>query len=170
MFRAFFSGLLCLFGFFFKQRPAYDMRISDWSSDVCSSDRQRRSSTWDAPFASSAWPGEWRFTSISRSTAGRASPNRVSTPQNVANRLGSRRQASASQAYSAGPTSASQKEDRLSSRTAYRLSCPPAGLSASGIDTVMSHQVATAEEHRYPGRTGDQGSVILDAAGGRMDM
>src|SRR3546814_3652857 len=24
--------------FFFKQRAAYEMRISDWSSDVCSSD------------------------------------------------------------------------------------------------------------------------------------
>src|SRR3546814_7349818 len=24
--------------FFFKQTPAYEMRISDWSSDVCSSD------------------------------------------------------------------------------------------------------------------------------------
>src|SRR3546814_6769621 len=24
--------------FFFKHKPAYDMRISDWSSDVCSSD------------------------------------------------------------------------------------------------------------------------------------
>src|SRR3546814_4311771 len=24
--------------FFFKQEPAYEMRISDWSSDVCSSD------------------------------------------------------------------------------------------------------------------------------------
>src|SRR3546814_2664486 len=28
--------LMCLF--FFKQRTAYEMRISDWSSDVCSSD------------------------------------------------------------------------------------------------------------------------------------
>src|SRR3546814_884191 len=27
-----------LFLFFFKQKTAYDMRISDWSSDVCSSD------------------------------------------------------------------------------------------------------------------------------------
>src|SRR3546814_5292713 len=26
--------------FFFKQKTAYDMRISDWSSDVCSSDLQ----------------------------------------------------------------------------------------------------------------------------------
>src|SRR3546814_16452955 len=29
-----------LFFFFFKQKTAYEMRISDWSSDVCSSDRQ----------------------------------------------------------------------------------------------------------------------------------
>src|SRR3546814_10988094 len=32
-------GLVCLiFFFFFKQKTAYEMRISDWSSDVCSSD------------------------------------------------------------------------------------------------------------------------------------
>src|SRR3546814_2220962 len=31
-----------LFFFFFKPKPAYDMRISDWSSDVCSSDLERR--------------------------------------------------------------------------------------------------------------------------------
>src|SRR3546814_4105642 len=30
-----------LFVFFFKQKTAYEMRISDWSSDVCSSDLQR---------------------------------------------------------------------------------------------------------------------------------
>src|SRR3546814_8823238 len=29
---------LRLFFFFFKQKTAYEMRISDWSSDVCSSD------------------------------------------------------------------------------------------------------------------------------------
>src|SRR3546814_1374823 len=28
--------------FFFKQKTAYEMRISDWSSDVCSSDLGRR--------------------------------------------------------------------------------------------------------------------------------
>src|SRR3546814_9672857 len=43
------SGLVCVFYidcfvcgiyffFFFKQKTAYEMRISDWSSDVCSSD------------------------------------------------------------------------------------------------------------------------------------
>src|SRR3546814_3795162 len=29
---------MCVFIFFFKQKTAYEMRISDWSSDVCSSD------------------------------------------------------------------------------------------------------------------------------------
>src|SRR3546814_20188111 len=31
-------SLVCLFFFCFKQKTAYEMRISDWSSDVCSSD------------------------------------------------------------------------------------------------------------------------------------
>src|SRR3546814_10690839 len=31
------------FLFFFKQKTAYEMRISDWSSDVCSSDLARMS-------------------------------------------------------------------------------------------------------------------------------
>src|SRR3546814_3144444 len=30
-----------LYFFFFKQKTAYEMRISDWSSDVCSSDLRR---------------------------------------------------------------------------------------------------------------------------------
>src|SRR3546814_7589238 len=29
---------VCSFFFFFNQKTAYEMRISDWSSDVCSSD------------------------------------------------------------------------------------------------------------------------------------
>src|SRR3546814_3436392 len=33
----FIVSCLCFF-FFFKQKTAYEMRISDWSSDVCSSD------------------------------------------------------------------------------------------------------------------------------------
>src|SRR3546814_5078083 len=41
---------VCIFVFFFKQKTAYEMRISDWSSDVCSSDlvasRQVSGRTW----------------------------------------------------------------------------------------------------------------------------
>src|SRR3546814_2395626 len=40
------SSFICfcfsLFFFFFKQKTAYEMRISDWSSDVCSSDLSRQ--------------------------------------------------------------------------------------------------------------------------------
>src|SRR3546814_2405155 len=32
--------IIFIFFFFFKQKTAYEMRISDWSSDVCSSDLQ----------------------------------------------------------------------------------------------------------------------------------
>src|SRR3546814_4129085 len=38
----FFIVFLFFFVFFFKQKTAYDMRISDWSSDVCSSDLSYR--------------------------------------------------------------------------------------------------------------------------------
>src|SRR3546814_5504361 len=33
------------FVFFFKQKTAYEMRISDWSSDVCSSDLLAKEAT-----------------------------------------------------------------------------------------------------------------------------
>src|SRR3546814_6874637 len=36
--------------FFFKQKTAYDMRISDWSSDVCSSDLRGASDFLEKPF------------------------------------------------------------------------------------------------------------------------
>src|SRR3546814_17096808 len=39
--------MLCCF-FFFKQKTAYEMRISDWSSDVCSSDLVLRMAERDA--------------------------------------------------------------------------------------------------------------------------
>src|SRR3546814_7831431 len=35
--------MVCLVFFFFKQKTAYEMRISDWSSDVCSSDLRQPS-------------------------------------------------------------------------------------------------------------------------------
>src|SRR3546814_3927894 len=50
--------------FFFKQKTAYEMRISDWSSDVCSSDLRARSSTASAGTQPpTGLPGEHRNTS-----------------------------------------------------------------------------------------------------------
>src|SRR3546814_4233876 len=57
--------LFCFFFFFFKQKTAYEMRISDWSSDVCSSDlvsrirvlssgRPQAGMVWKCP---PTWPG-----------------------------------------------------------------------------------------------------------------
>src|SRR3546814_8136730 len=45
------SVCVCFF-FFFKQKTAYEMRISDWSSDVCSSDLLRDPA---APALRQAW-------------------------------------------------------------------------------------------------------------------
>src|SRR3546814_2528849 len=38
--------IMFVFFFFFKQKTAYEMRISDWSSDVCSSDLELLSAMW----------------------------------------------------------------------------------------------------------------------------
>src|SRR3546814_3025417 len=38
IFELFWSRCCVFYFFFFKQKTAYEMRISDWSSDVCSSD------------------------------------------------------------------------------------------------------------------------------------
>src|SRR3546814_969284 len=40
------SLIFSLYVFFFKQKTAYEMRISDWSSDVCSSDLLVVTDTW----------------------------------------------------------------------------------------------------------------------------
>src|SRR3546814_10060408 len=49
----------CFF-FFFKQKTAYEMRISDWSSDVCSSD------LWDRPILTDS--GGYQVMSLSALT------------------------------------------------------------------------------------------------------
>src|SRR3546814_7836294 len=41
--------------FFFKQKTAYELRISDWSSDVCSSDLGCESSVFGACRRSRGW-------------------------------------------------------------------------------------------------------------------
>src|SRR3546814_10832332 len=71
-----------MFFFFFKQKTAYEMRISDWCSDVCSSDLTGpgrseftfhpnsgdtwfpkelfNDTVWKDPAAQQAWVGMWR--------------------------------------------------------------------------------------------------------------
>src|SRR3546814_16257484 len=47
---------MCYFIVFFKQKTAYEMRISDWSSDVCSSDLDCRH-RWSERYARGARGG-----------------------------------------------------------------------------------------------------------------
>src|SRR3546814_4598111 len=56
-----------LFVFFFKQKTAYEMRISDWSSDVCSSDlSQRRTFSVSSALAAGTGPGALATVSADR--------------------------------------------------------------------------------------------------------
>src|SRR3546814_4877434 len=61
------SSLYCGF-FFFKQKTAYEMRISDWSSDVCSSDLQGAASARDDDVDQ---PGRGEHRTDRRAVAGR---------------------------------------------------------------------------------------------------
>src|SRR3546814_5048846 len=46
--------------FFFKQKTAYEMRISDWSSDVCSSDLQFDVKGVETRFTETRARSHWR--------------------------------------------------------------------------------------------------------------
>src|SRR3546814_11020941 len=66
----YYTSFLCFF-FFFKQKTAYEMRISDWSSDVCSSDLRSLPPTCrpSSPFPatrppSHATPAPWSTAAI----------------------------------------------------------------------------------------------------------
>src|SRR3546814_8089630 len=61
-----------MFFFFFKQKTAYEMRIRDWSSDVCSSDLD--------PGGGSAWARGWAPGRPPRTRAWRAACARRGSP------------------------------------------------------------------------------------------
>src|SRR3546814_4029653 len=68
---------ITLLFFFFKQKTAYEMRISDWSSDVCSSDlfspRRRTISAVELDMRGSFASRPARRLSLERRIAGRPS-------------------------------------------------------------------------------------------------
>src|SRR3546814_5628829 len=58
--------MFCDVFFVFKQKTAYEMRISDWSSDVCSSDlpKTQRNGALTGPFAPklvALWLSAWNL-------------------------------------------------------------------------------------------------------------
>src|SRR3546814_5594359 len=67
--------------FFFKQKTAYEMRISDWSSDVCSSDLE-------SPGAKGGSPPRTRALHSATHPAGRARPRPAAGEAAFARRAG----------------------------------------------------------------------------------
>src|SRR3546814_3726058 len=75
----------CVF-FFFKQKTAYEMRISDWSSDVCSSDLSRHRQSNSSYLSSSS--SEVRRVTFVR--FGDCIPAKSSVPPAMMNAMGRR--------------------------------------------------------------------------------
>src|SRR3546814_11187472 len=71
--------MLQFFFFFFKQKTAYELRISDWSSDVCSSDLLR---AVEAVVA-------WRSTRSARRSTASGTPTRRAASAMPASAAGS---------------------------------------------------------------------------------
>src|SRR3546814_17775266 len=71
-----------LFIFFFKQKTAYEMRISDWSSDVCSSDLRPMKATFTTNLRSSI-SSDRRVTVITYNRAANGPKNRPFAPPDV---------------------------------------------------------------------------------------
>src|SRR3546814_5093507 len=74
--------------FFVKQKTAYEMRISDWSSDVCSSDlspKNVRSSTPRPPSSSPSFSGRSKLTGVPGRQSPRVLRARVSPETSAAN-------------------------------------------------------------------------------------
>src|SRR3546814_1474240 len=63
------SFWFCCF-FFFKQKTAYEMRISYWSSDVCSSDLHHHRLCLSGDRADARRPGAWLFAAAGGVSAG----------------------------------------------------------------------------------------------------
>src|SRR3546814_1465645 len=48
--------VICGYLFVYKQKSAYELRISDWSSDVCSSDLSLLLIEWPERLGAALWP------------------------------------------------------------------------------------------------------------------
>src|SRR3546814_2364120 len=129
-----FDGECCVV-FFFKQKTAYEMRISDWSSDVCSSDlpssqgtsRSARSCTISAgrPIRGAlfcAWNSSNEVSTMDSNIATMRRHSRIGRPTRRAKRI------AASTGSAAGAISTARSEEHTSElqsimRTSYAVFC-----------------------------------------------
>src|SRR3546814_1655946 len=99
--------------FFFKQKTAYEMRISDWSSDVCSSDLTITVARFCHEHHLSPWPlaireiADGALTNAGQRSRQTAAPNRLPTP--------------AVNAIARAPQNVTRTIDRMTDRKSTRL-------------------------------------------------
>src|SRR3546814_4210621 len=139
-----------MFLFFFKQKTAYEMRISDWSSDVCSSDLAASTvtPTTPAPSASTARASPstaWPPCIPARTSRGRAGPTRAAAsgawPATCGTRSSSGRHGGDRDRRSEEHTSELQSLMRIS----YAVFCLKKKKHKRTQDNVHKHSTKTNE-------------------------
>src|SRR3546814_8949728 len=114
--------------FFFKQKTAYEMRISDWSSDVCSADLS------GAATSPAAAAGNSRRTNSSP-LAATASPARK-PPARTGSRVA--QNSSATDSKASPPISAMSVRDRLAGTSVGATEPAPLPTSASAEGRLVA--------------------------------
>src|SRR3546814_6536937 len=107
---------VCFSFFFFKQKTAYEMRISDWSSDVCSSDLTARQCHRDHRIATAARTRRCAA-AVPLAPRAHATLARLATCRRRATAIAQR--LAGAMGY---PRTADRKSTRLNSRSLMRIS------------------------------------------------
>src|SRR3546814_14542141 len=121
--------VLCFFFFFFKQKTAYEMRISDWSSDVCSSDLHALKGLAQAGLGRAIVVTGYRADDVEAHLAGRNTPIPVETVRTPDWRLPTGVSARSAAALVAAPPALLPLFDHLLDPPLY----PPMADPAAGL-------------------------------------
>src|SRR3546814_4344961 len=112
--------------FFYKQKTAYEMRISDWSSDGCSSDLQKTSGEVER------WRGRW-------AEMQNAALERANVPERVDHRSHQRRGIEQEATVHMGPSATAM--ERRAERQAMRE-----GRAYEPVTMVGQHNAGVIEQ------------------------
>src|SRR3546814_17875759 len=128
------------FFFFFKQKTAYEMRISDWSSDVCSSDLTYRI----VPAVCGATANRWALACWLRSGTGKRSAAPGSGPRaRKTSAAGRRRRIGAGVGGSAAKGKARRHRLQDEPRATEAERGPTATLSTGTSRITQKHGITT---------------------------
>src|SRR3546814_6184123 len=133
--RMFVFNVILLMCFFFKQKTAYEMRISDWSSDVCSSDllgAKTRELDQKTSGEVERWRGRW-------AEMQNAARERANVPERVDHRSHQRRGIEQEATVHMGPSATAM--ERRAERQAMRE-----GRAYEPVTMVGQHNAGVIEQ------------------------